>query len=74
MSIGACIENMMLQAHSCGIGSVWLGEILKNKDEINEILQMDPENEPAALIAMGYPDETPEKDRKDMNEILVKII
>lgn len=41
MAIGSCIQNMLLYAFSAGIGSVWLGEILKNKQEINRLLEVD---------------------------------
>jgi len=74
MSIGACIQNMLLQAHASGIGSVWLGEILKNKEKINPILEIGEENENMALIAFGYPDEDGDSDRLNMNELLLKII
>ena len=30
---GACIQNMLLAIHALGLGGVWLGEILKNKDD-----------------------------------------
>jgi len=29
LAVGACIQNMLLAAFSLGIGSCWLGEILK---------------------------------------------
>ena len=73
MSIGACIQNMLLYSHYLGIGSVWLGEILKNRDKINEILNIDCMNEFMALIAFGYPDEQATGDRLKMSEILLKI-
>jgi nitroreductase len=73
MSIGACIQNMLLYAHYLGIGSVWLGEILKNRDKINEILGIEPVNEFMALIAFGYPDEQVTGERLKMSEILLKI-
>jgi len=74
MSIGACIQNMLIYAHHLGIGSVWLGEILKNKDKITEILGINSLNEFMALIAFGLPDEEAVSDRLKMNEILLKII
>ncbi len=74
MSIGACIQNMLLYAHSLGIGSVWLGEILKNRDSIVEILGIDPSNEFVALIAFGYPNEKASSDRIEMNKILLKVL
>jgi hypothetical protein len=36
MSLGACVENMLLTIHSMGPGEVWLGEILKNKERVRE--------------------------------------
>lgn len=74
MSIGACIQNMLLYAHHLGIGSVWLGEILKNKEKISEILGINQSNEFMALIAFGYPDEEAASERLKMNEILLKIL
>ncbi len=31
MAIGACNQNMLLAAHSLGLGAVWLGGILKKR-------------------------------------------
>lgn len=74
MSIGASIQNMLIYAHHLGIGSVWLGEILKNKEKINEALGIGSSNEFVALIAFGYPDEEIISERLKMNEILLKIL
>lgn len=74
MSLGSCIQNMLLQAHSSGIGSVWLGEILKNKEKINPILGIGEENENMALIAFGYSNDEAESERLSMNELLLKIL
>jgi len=74
MGIGACIQNMLLYAHSLGIGSVWLGEILKNKDSIVEILGINPANEFVALIAFGFPAEESKSERLDLNEILLQVL
>ncbi len=74
MSIGACIQNMLLYSHSIGIGSVWLGEILKNREKINDLLGIDFSNEFMALIAFGYPDEVVVSERLNMNEILLKVL
>jgi len=74
MSIGASIQNMLLYAHDAGIGSVWLGEILKNKDKINELMEVDTSNEFVALLAFGFPEEDGVSERKKMNELLIKVI
>jgi len=74
MSIGASIQNMLLYAHDKGIGSVWLGEILKNKEKINALIEVDPSNEFMALVAFGFPEEEGISDRRKMSELLIKVI
>ncbi|HPJ33512.1 MAG TPA: nitroreductase family protein [Spirochaetota bacterium] len=74
MGLGACIQNMLLYAHGEGIGSVWLGEILKNKKKINTLIEVDDSNELMALVAFGIPGEEGKSERKDMNELLIKTI
>lgn len=58
MAIGAAIENILLAAHSMQLGAVWLGEILKNKEKVSDILQAPNVFEPAAVIAVGHPNES----------------
>jgi nitroreductase len=57
-AIGACIQNMLLFIHSIGLGAVWLGQILKNKDKVLEILDGSKDLELMAVIALGHPAET----------------
>ncbi|MGR0482352.1 MAG: nitroreductase family protein [Candidatus Electronema sp. V4] len=52
---GACIQNMLLAAHALGLGAVWLGQILANKDRVNETLGLSSQHELAALLALGHP-------------------
>lgn len=56
-AIGACIQNMLLTVHSLGLGAVWIGEILRNKDKVLELLGGDRELELMAVIALGHPAE-----------------
>ncbi len=37
-AIGACLQNLLLSLHSMDLGAVWIGEILKNKERVTEIL------------------------------------
>lgn len=70
MAIGACNQNILLAAHSMGLGGVWLGEILKNKDAVRELLGAPESYELMAVLAVGYP--TPKKrtsNRKDVKEV-----
>lgn len=57
LAVGACIQNMLLLIHSMGLGAVWLGEILKNKDRVREIVEGSQDLELMAVIALGYPAE-----------------
>ena len=54
-AIGACIQNMLLTIHAMGLGGVWLGEILKNKEKVGELLGAGDEFELMAVIALGHP-------------------
>ena len=66
----AATQNMLLAAHSMGIGAVWLGVYprLSRKDAIKKIFELPQHIEPFALIALGYPGEkrdTPDRWRED---------
>jgi len=71
-SIGACVQNMLLEIHALGLGAVWLGEIIKSNDQIKQLLGLPAELELMAVIAMGYPDEIPRATkRKDLKDLIV---
>jgi nitroreductase len=57
MSVGACIQNMLLQAHALGLGTCWLGEILNKKEQVEKYLQVDTDYELMAVVCMGYSEE-----------------
>lgn len=73
-AIGACIQNILLAAHSMGLGAVWLGEILKNKDEVSRILKAPSALELVAVVAAGRPEsDVPENaGKKTLNELVFK--
>lgn len=54
-AIGACIQNMLLAVYSLGLGGVWLGEILKNKEKVGELLGVARDLELMAVVALGHP-------------------
>lgn len=54
LSIGACIENMLLCATSKGIASCWVSEFLGDSDEIHELLNISSLYREVAIIALGY--------------------
>lgn len=73
MAMGACIENMLLAAHSLGLGAVWLGEILKNADAVRRLLGLPETLELMAVVAIGHPAEQKRSSsRKDIQEVLLK--
>ncbi len=71
MSIGACVQNMLLQIHAMGLGAVWLGQILNQANDVMKILDLTDDYELAAVIALGYSDENPIKGRKSLQELIV---
>lgn len=56
-SIGACMENMALEADSLGLGSLWIGDIYFAYDELTAWLGSD--HELVAAMTIGYPAEQP---------------
>lgn len=70
-AIGACIQNMLLIIHALELGGVWLGEILKNKDKVSEIVNAPDNLELMAIIALGHPEEQGGRAyRKSVEEIV----
>jgi nitroreductase len=71
-AVGACIQNMLLEAHSLGLGAVWLGEIIKSDEQIRQLLGLGGELELMAVIALGYAMEDPKATRrKDLKNLIV---
>ena len=71
-AIGACLENMLLEAHSLGLGAVWLGEIIKSNEEIKALLGLGKELDLMAVVALGHPDEEPKSvKRKALKDLVV---
>ncbi|MBW2328484.1 MAG: nitroreductase [Deltaproteobacteria bacterium] len=61
---GACIQNMLLTAHELGLGAVWLGQILKNKNRVNDVLQLSNQYDLMAILAFGYPKHRNQQSRR----------
>lgn len=54
-AVGAAIQNMLLALHAQDVGAVWIGEILKNRDRILEILGLPARLQLMAVVAAGHP-------------------
>ncbi len=71
-AVGACLQNILLAAHSLGIGAVWIGEILASREEVRTILGLDEHLELMAVVAMGHPSPEPRSSaRKPLSELIV---
>ncbi|NLO89848.1 MAG: nitroreductase family protein [Clostridia bacterium] len=70
-SIGAAIQNLLLAAEALGYGSCWMTLPAIAAYEIEEILNVKPPWELAAVIPVGKPAKIPEpKPRKPIEETL----
>jgi len=74
-SAGACIQNVLLAAEALDLGGVWLGQILKNKLEVNKILGLTDNFDLMAVVALGHPLHRNQKSRrKDVSELVLKLL
>ena len=57
----ACIaaQNAVTAAHSLGIGSCYIGDIMENCAEIRELLELPPYAFPCAMLVFGKPASSP---------------
>jgi nitroreductase len=69
-STAAAVTTMLLVFHQMGLGAVWLGAPLMAKKEIETLLNVPPNLSLVCLVAVGYPDESPQRDRKPVDEAL----
>ncbi len=65
----AAIENMLLKGAELGLGSVWIGAF--DEIKVRELLDIDPDVRPQAIIALGYGEEFEEKARREPLENVV---
>ncbi|MBN2110834.1 MAG: nitroreductase [Methanosarcinaceae archaeon] len=69
-AVGAAIQNMLLACCEMGLGAVWLGEILNNKEKVNLILSCPGSMELMAVLAIGHPlQKSRGSARKELKEI-----
>jgi len=62
-SAAAAIQNMLLAAHSMGIGSCWVCH-LPRKDALREIFGIPKHLEPIAYVTLGYYDMAPKPSKR----------
>ena len=69
-SAAAAVATMLLAFHQMGLGAVWLGAPLMAKKEIETLLKVPSNLSLVCLVAVGYADESPQKDRKPVDQVL----
>ncbi len=71
-AIGACAQNILLAAHSLGLGACWIGRV---KDEqVERVLGAKEHEELMMLIPIGYPAMVPPpKERKPLADLVRRI-
>ena len=69
-SAAAAVATMLLVFHHMGLGAVWLGAPLMAKKEIETLLNVPPNLSLVCLVAVGYPEESPKKERRPIEEVL----
>ena len=70
-AIGAAIQNMLLACCELGLGAVWLGEILKQNEKVNSILNCPSKLELMAVLAIGEP---VQKERTSTRKALSELV
>ena len=66
----AATQNMLLEAHSLGLGACWIGAYgTANEEAAKKILNIPEEERILSIIAIGHPAESPEKSRRSIEEI-----
>lgn len=76
-SIGAALQNLSLAACDLGYGTCWMTAPIVAYEELETLLEFDPEYNLAALVCLGIPDDETDKPivktKKSLNQIM-KII
>jgi nitroreductase len=71
--VGACLQNMLLAAHSLGLGAVWIGEIINQEPRVTKALGLDEKRlELMAVLAVGRPDQKGTSERRPLRELLLE--
>jgi coenzyme F420-0:L-glutamate ligase/coenzyme F420-1:gamma-L-glutamate ligase len=73
-SVANSIQNLLLIAHSKGLGANWYCAPLFCPDTVKSILKLPEDYIPQAFITLGIPDETPPPVKRKPLEQIVQII
>lgn len=66
-SVALACQNLLLAAHHYGLGACWMCAPLFVPTLVRDVLELPASWHPQALITLGYPAETKEKERAPLN-------
>ena len=69
-SAAAAVATLLLVLHNAGLGAVWLANPLIAKKQIESLLKAPAGLDLVCLVAIGYPAESPQKDRRPVDEVM----
>jgi nitroreductase len=68
-STSAAVAYLMLVLHQMGLGTLWMTGGLHAKADIEKLLKIPAGMDVVTLVPVGYPAESPTKDRKPVSEV-----
>jgi nitroreductase len=69
-SASAAVAYLLLVLHQMGLGAVWMtGPLALAKGEIEKILKIPSDMDILTMIPVGYPAESPTRDRRPVSEV-----
>ncbi len=69
-SVAMAVQNLLLAAHARGLGACWMCAPLFVPETVRQVLELESDWEPQALITLGYPAETKTKTRMPWQSII----
>ena len=73
-SVSAAVMNLLLAAHTAGLGACWMTGPLVAAAQLRRILQVPRGWEVAAVVPLGFADETPDAPpRRELEQLLRRI-
>ncbi len=70
ISIGACIQNMILRFTELGLGTLWIGNTNLISKDISDLLGVSYET--ISCVGVGYKNQDPHaRPRKDISEVII---
>lgn len=67
-------QNAVVAAHSLGIGSCYIGDIMENAEQQRQILSLPPYVFPAAMLVFGYPTQQQLERQKPLRSPMEQIV